>query len=124
MLEIQGSYRQVLVKFKDFSRTSKSLSNSFQGLNVNENTDLNVKVYFRNARPRYWRHLYWKISSKLLCLYLVQHMLHQIKAQQFYTDLGLYQQCLVIQKGEFRDFSRPLSDFPVLFKAKDFSRSH
>ena len=26
---------------------------------------------------------------KLLCLYLVQHMLHQIKAQQFYTDLGL-----------------------------------
>ena len=29
---------------------------------------------------------------KLLCLYLVQQMLHQIKAQQFYTDLGLYQQ--------------------------------
>ena len=28
-------------------------------------------------------------SMKLLCLYLVQHMLHQIKAQQFYTDLGL-----------------------------------
>ena len=26
---------------------------------------------------------------KLLCLYLVQHMLHQIKAHQFYTDLGL-----------------------------------
>ena len=26
---------------------------------------------------------------KLLCLYLVQHMLHQIKAQQFYNDLGL-----------------------------------
>ena len=23
---------------------------------------------------------------KLLCLYLVQHMLHQIKAQQFYTN--------------------------------------
>ena len=32
-----------------------------------------------------------RISIKLLCLYLVQHMLHQIKAQQFYTDLGLYQ---------------------------------
>ena len=27
-----------------------------------------------------------KISIKLLCLYLVQHMLHQIKAQQFYTN--------------------------------------
>ena len=26
---------------------------------------------------------------KLLCLYLVQHLLHQIKAQQLYTDLGL-----------------------------------
>ena len=30
---------------------------------------------------------------KMLCPYLVQHMLHQIKAQQFYTELGLYQQC-------------------------------
>ena len=34
-----------------------------------------------------------KISIKLLCLYLVQHMLHKIKAQQFYNDLGLYQLC-------------------------------
>ena len=64
---------------------------------------------------------------KLLCLYSVQHLLHQIKAQQFYTDLGLYQQCLVLQKiVEFKDFLRLLSDFPVLFKAdsiyKDFSR--
>ena len=48
---------------------------------------------------------------KLFCLYLVQHMLHQIKAQQFYTDLSL--QKIV----EFKDFSRLLSDFPVLFKA-------
>ena len=45
----------------------------------------------------------------------------------FYTDLDLYQQCLVLQKiEEFKDFSRPLSDFPVLFKTdlifKDFSR--
>ena len=45
-------------------------------------------------------------------------MLHQIKAQQFYTDLGLYQQCQVLQKiVEFKDFSMLLSDFPVLFKA-------
>ena len=45
---------------------------------------------------------------------------------QFYTDKGLYQQCSVLQKIEFKDFSRLLSDFPVLFKAdlifKDFSR--
>ena len=46
-------------------------------------------------------------------------MLHQIKAQQFYTDFGLYQQCLVLQKiVEFNDFSRLFSDFPVLFKAE------
>ena len=32
-------------------------------------------------------------GHKLLCLYLVQQMLHQIKAQQFYTDLDLNQQC-------------------------------
>ena len=54
-------------------------------------------------------------------------MLHQIKAQQFYTDFCLYQQCSVLQKlVEFKDFPRLLSDFPVLFKAgltfKDFSR--
>ena len=46
-------------------------------------------------------------------------MLHQIKVQQFYTDLGL--QKIV----EFKDFSRLLNDFQVLFKAdlifNDFS---
>ena len=57
-------------------------------------------------------------------------MLYQIKAQQFYTDFGLYQQCYmqVLQKiAEFKDFSRLLRDFPVLFRAdlifKDFQES-
>ena len=68
-----------------------------------------------------------QLEKKLLCLYLVQHLLHQIKAQQFYPNLGLYQQCWFLQKiGDLKDFSRPLHDFPVLFKAylifKDFSR--
>ena len=54
-------------------------------------------------------------------------MLHQIKAQQVYSDLGIYQLCQVLQKVvEFKDFSRLLSDFQGLFKAelifKDFSR--
>ena len=54
-------------------------------------------------------------------------MLHQIKAQQFYTDLGLLSTVLSLQKiVEMKDFSMILSDFPVLFKAdlifKDFSR--
>ena len=47
----------------------------------------------------------------------MQHLLHQIKAQQFYSDLDLYQQCQFLQKiEEFKDFSRPLY-FPVHFKA-------
>ena len=35
------------------------------------------------------------VSIKLCCLYLVQHMLHQIKAPQFYTDLGLQKHCFI-----------------------------
>ena len=38
-----GSYMQGYVKFKDFSRTSKNLYYSFQGLIVNENTDQSIK---------------------------------------------------------------------------------
>ena len=30
---------------------------------------------------------------KIVVPLLVQHKLHQIKAQQFYNDLGLYQLC-------------------------------
>ena len=44
-------------------------------------------------------------------------MLHQIKAQPFYTDLDLYQLCYVLQKiVEFKDFSRLLSDFASTFQ--------
>ena len=43
----QGSYRQVWVKFKDFSMPSKSLSNSIQWLKVNQKY-----WYFRSARLR------------------------------------------------------------------------
>ena len=64
---------------------------------------------------------------KSLCLYLVQHLLHQIKAQQFYTDFRTLS--TVFSPSENRriqELSWPLSDFPVLFKAdlifKDFSR--
>ena len=54
-------------------------------------------------------------------------MLHQIKAPQFYTDLSLQKQnWILMQMVKFKDFSRPLSVFQVLFKAnfifKDFSR--
>ena len=54
-------------------------------------------------------------------------MLHQIKVQQFNTDLGLYQQCQDLQNiVEFKDFLRLLSNIAVLIKAdlifKDFSQ--
>ena len=56
-------------------------------------------------------------------------MLHQIKVQQYKTDSGLYQVSTVLRPTkivEFKDFSRLLSEFPVLFKAdlifKNFSR--
>ena len=53
-------------------------------------------------------------------------MLHQIKAPQFYTDLGLQKTVLnPLALVKFKDFSMPLSVFQVLFKAnlifKDFS---
>ena len=54
-------------------------------------------------------------------------MLHQIKEPQFYTDLGLQKHgWILLLMVIFKDFSRPLSVFQVLFKAnliiKDFSR--
>ena len=53
-------------------------------------------------------------------------MLHQIMAQQFYTNSSLSTVLSPTEIVEFKDFSRLLSDFPVLFKAdlifKDFSR--
>ena len=48
-----------------------------------KNTDLHVKMVDCFPKDICLK----KISIKLWCLYLVQHMLHQIKAQQFYTDL-------------------------------------
>ena len=46
-------------------------------------------------------------------------MLHQIMAQQFYTDLDSYQQCWVLQKIlEFKDFLRPLEWFSSTFQRK------
>ena len=46
-----------------------------------------------------------KISIKLLCLYLVQHMLHQIKAQQIYTELGLSTVLSTTKIVEFKAFA-------------------
>ena len=53
-------------------------------------------------------------------------MLHGIKAQQFYTDLGLYTVLSPTENSRIQRLFKALSDFPVLFKAdlifKDFLR--
>ena len=92
-LASQGSYRQVWVNFKDFSRTSKIFPTFFQGLKFMKNTDLSVEILLQRCLTELMEKWVLKISIKMLCLHLVQHMLHQIKAQQFYTDFGLYQLC-------------------------------
>ena len=40
----QGSYRQVSVKLKDFSRTSKRFFYCFQGLKTYENNVFHIKI--------------------------------------------------------------------------------
>ena len=60
------------------------------------------------------------------CLYLVQHMLHQIKTPQFYTDLGLQIVLNPLVNGKIQGVFKAFECFQVLFKAnlifKDFSR--
>ena len=52
-------------------------------------------------------------------------MLHQIKAPQFYTDLGLQKTVLnPLVNGKFEDFSRPLDVFQVLFTANRGQKFH
>ena len=54
----------------------------------------------------------------------MQHMLHQIKAQQFYNDLGLYQSTVLQKIVEFKDFSRhENSRIQGLFKAFEWFSS-
>ena len=58
-----------------------------------KNTDLSVKILLQKCPAERMEKLVLKNEYKIVVLYLVQHMLHQIKAQQYYTDLDLYQQC-------------------------------
>ena len=64
-------------------------------------------------------------SIKLWCLYLVQHM-HQIKAPQFFTDLGLQKHLNPPVNGKiqglFKAFKRFSSTFQGNYIFKDFSR--
>ena len=63
------------------------------------------------------------ISVKLWCLYLVQHMLHQIKASQFYTHLGLQKTLLnPLANCKTQGLFKAFECFQVLFEAF-FSRT-
>ena len=42
----EGSYRQVCVKFEDFSRTSQNYPTVFKDLKFMKNRDLHVKILF------------------------------------------------------------------------------
>ena len=45
-IRLQGSYSQVCVKFKDFSRTSQDYPTVFKDLKFIKNPDLHVKILF------------------------------------------------------------------------------
>ena len=49
----------------------------------------NTEILSQKCLTEIMETLVHEISIELMCLYLVQHLLHQIKAQQFYTDLSL-----------------------------------
>ena len=55
---------------------------------------------------------------------LHQHMLHQIKAPQFYTDLGLQKTVLnPLANGKIQGLLDALESFQVLLKANFISRT-
>ena len=106
------------------NKSSKSLSNSFQGLKVNE------KYWFKCSNSTS-EMLDWdnqdistgKISIKLLCLYLMRHMLHQIKAQQFCTDSGRLSTVLSpTENSRIQGLFKAFEWFPVFFKANLISK--
>ena len=77
-----------------------------------KNMDLHVKILLQKCWSPLLKILFLENKYKIVVPYSVQHMLHQIKAQEFYTNLGIYQQCSVLQKiVEFKDFSRKPSKF-------------
>ena len=54
-----------------------------------------------------------------MVLYLVQHMLHQIKAPQFYTDLGLKKTVLnPLANGKIQGLFKVFECFPSTFQGK------
>ena len=46
---MQGSYRQVRVKFKDFSRISSASPTVFKDLKLTKNTDLCVQILLQKC---------------------------------------------------------------------------
>ena len=57
-----------------------------------KNIDLYLKILLWKYQTEILESLK-NITIKWFSLYLVQHMLHQINAPQFYTYLGLHVQC-------------------------------
>ena len=55
---------------------------------------------------------------KLFCLHLVQHMLHQIMAQQFYTDLGLSTVLSPTENSRIQGLFKAFEFFPSTFQGR------
>ena len=92
-----------------------------------KNTDLHIKILFLKCYSPLLKILVLENQWKLWCLYLVQHMLHQIKAPQFYTELGLQKTVFnPLANGKIQGIFKAFKCFQILFKTnfifKDFSR--
>ena len=82
------SYRQVYIYSRTFQGLLKVSSIVFKDYRLMKNTCLHIKILLRKRLDRdNGENSIRKIGIKLLCLYL---LLHQIKTQQFYTNLGLH----------------------------------
>ena len=83
---VPGLIHARLFKFKDFSRTSKSSPAVFKDNKFMKNPYLHFKIKLCK-----WTNKHQNTRIKLLCLYLVQHVLHEVKAQQIYSAFSLHQ---------------------------------
>ena len=117
---MQASLCQIQELFKDFIKILFLFSRTTTSWKILIYT---VKFYVGKSRLRQWTIKHKKISIKLLCFYLVQHMLHQIKAHQFYTDLGLHLQCCPTENSKIQGLFKALQWFSITdLVFKDFSR--
>ena len=84
-----------------------------------KNTDLHIKILILKCWSPLLKILVLENQCKIMCLYLVQHILHQIKAPQFYTVLGLQKTVLnPLENGKIQGPFKAFECFSSTFQAK------